>query len=92
MRAEGVPVGMRYITDPIYLRGDFLVKKVTFGESQFPFDSDRVSRNYDYRADLVPNAVQALKTVAVMSFHEQMTNDDVDDIASAVRKVASNLS
>ncbi|GIX07987.1 MAG: aminotransferase DegT [Candidatus Poribacteria bacterium] len=91
LRAEGVPVWAHYIGDPIFLRGDFLVRRVTFGRSQFPFDSPYVSREYRYGRELVPNAVQGLKTALVFGLHEDMSEEDMDDVIRAVWKVAENL-
>ncbi|MBM3214588.1 DegT/DnrJ/EryC1/StrS family aminotransferase [Candidatus Poribacteria bacterium] len=91
VRAEGVPVGPHYIGDPIYLRGDFLAKKITYGKSQCPFSCHVTSRNYEYTRDLVPGAVQALKTVAIFGLHEDMSEGDIEDVGAAIQKVARNL-
>ena len=92
VRAEGVSVSPHYIKDPIFLRGEFLTKGQTYGDSGFPFNSPYVSKDYHYGPDLVPNAVQGLGTVAVMGIHEQMNEGDIDDMATAINKVANALS
>ncbi|MBT5535108.1 hypothetical protein HOK31_18720, partial [Candidatus Poribacteria bacterium] len=92
LRAEGVSVGVRYIQDPIYMRGDFLVRKVTYGKTQCPFSCPATSREYEYGPELVPDAVKGLKTVAVMGLHEHMGEDDIVDMAAAICKVADGLS
>ena len=89
--AEGVSMGAHYIKDPIYMRGDFLTKGHTYGDSQFPFNSPYVSREYHYGPELVPGAVEGLRTVAVRGIHEHMSEDDIRDIATAINKVAHGL-
>ena len=89
--AEGVSMGAHYIKDPIYMRGDFLTKGHTYGDSQFPFNSPYVSREYHYGPELVPGAVEGLRTVAVRGIHEHMSEDDIRDIAKAINKVAHGL-
>ena len=92
LRAEGISVSPHYIKDPIFLRGGFLTKGQTYGSSGFPFNSPYVSKNYHYSPDLVPNAIKGLSTVAVIGIHEQMSQEDIDDIAAAINKVANLLS
>ena len=89
--AEGVSMGAHYIKDPIYMRGDFLTKGRTYGDSQFPFNSPYVSREYHYGPELVPGAVEGLRTVVVRGIHEHMSLDDIRDIATAINKVAHGL-
>ena len=74
------------------MRDDFLTKKQTYGKSGCPFTSGVTSRNYDYGPELVPSAVEGLRTVAVRGIHEHMEESDVLDIANAINKVANGLS
>ena len=92
LRAEGISVSPHYIKDPIFLRGEFLTKGQTYGSSGFPFNSPYASKKYHYSPDLVPNAIKGLNTVAVVGIHEQMSKEDIDDIAIAINKVANFLS
>ena len=80
-----------YIEDPIYMRGDFLTKGRTYGDSQFPFNSPYVSREYHYGPELVPGAVEGLGSVVVRGIHEHMSEDDIQDIATAINKVGNRL-
>ncbi len=91
VRAEGVPISPHYIKDPIYLRGKYLTSKKTYGTGTCPWGCCSGARNIDYTADLTPGAVQALRTVALFGLHEHMTEDEVGDVAGAVRKVAEGL-
>lgn len=89
--AEGVPMGAHYIQDPIYMRGNFLTERNTYGKSGFPFGSPYVSREYHYGPELVPDAVEGLRTVVVRGIHEHMTEEDIRDTARAIQKVARGL-
>ena len=91
VRAEGVPLNAHYIADPIYMRGNFLTEKNTYGSSGFPFDSQYVSREYTYSPELVPNAVKGLGTVIVCGIHEHMSEGDIRDMAAAINKVAAAM-
>lgn len=86
--AEGVSMGAHYIKDPIYMRGNFLTEKNTYGKSGFPFGYDVCSREYTYGPELVPGAVQGLGSVIVHGIHEHMDEDDIRDSAAAINKVA----
>ncbi len=90
--AEGVSMGAHYIQDPIYMRGNFLTEQNTYGRSGFPFNSEYVSREYHYGPELVPHAVEGLRTVVVRGIHEYMSEDDIRDMARAINKVAQGLS
>jgi perosamine synthetase len=92
VRAEGVSVASHYIGDPIFMRGSFLTEKNTYGTSGFPFNSEFASREYDYSAETVPGAVQALSTVCLMGIHEHMSEEDIRDMGSAINKVAAAFS
>jgi len=92
LRAEGVPAGCHYIGKPIFLCGDFLVEKKTYGRSRCPFSCPNAEKEYVYAADSVPGAVQGLGTVCVMGLHEQMEEADIQDIGKAIQKVARGLS
>ena len=89
--AEGVQVGAHYIKDPIYLLGDYLTGQKTYGKSGCPFTCGVTSREYHYGPELVPNAVEGLRTVAVRGIHEHMEEADIRDMAEAVNKVASAM-
>ncbi len=91
VRAEGIPVSPHYIGDPIFLRGDFLTKKITYGTSQCPWSCNVGARHIEYTKDLVPQACQALDTVAVFGLHENMSESDIEDVGNALRKVAEAM-
>ena len=90
--AEGVSVGAHYIGDPIFMRGKYLTDKITYGKSGCPFTCGVTSREYEYSADMVPGALEGLRTVAVLGIHEHMDESDIQDMAKAINKVASAMS
>ena len=90
--AEGVSIGAHYIKDPIFMRGNYLTEKKTYGTSGFPFHHGVTSREYHYGPEIVPGAVKALSTVALWGIHEHMSEDDIRDVAKAIQKVARAMS
>ena len=90
--AEGVAVSPHYIGQPIFMCGEFLTARRTYGASGCPFTCRAVSREYRYTPELVPGALEGLKTVAVRGIHEHMAEDDIRDIGRAIQKVARAFS
>jgi len=90
--AEGVAMSAHYIGLPIFLRGNFLTAKQTFGKSGFPFTGGVAGREHHYDMETTPDAVKALSTVAVRGVHEHMSEDDMRDMAAAIQKVARAMS
>jgi perosamine synthetase len=88
LRAEGIPAGARYIVDPIYICMAALGEKKTFGTSGHPFDGCHGARPVEYTRGLCPHAEAALDHMVGMTLHEHMTEEDINDIGQAVRKVA----
>jgi dTDP-4-amino-4,6-dideoxygalactose transaminase len=91
LKAEGIPAGARYIVDPIYLCMGALAEKKTFGASGYPLDGSHGGRRIDYVKGLCPRAEQALDQMVGMTIHENFTEEDILDIATAIRKVAEGL-
>lgn len=86
--AEGVGVNPGYVM-PLYLT-PAMTEANTFGDSHFPFDSAYTTRSYkDYREGLCPNSESMKQRMATLAINERYTEDDVRDIATAIRKVAT---
>lgn len=85
--AEGVPVEGNWLGKPLYLF-TALEKRITYGRSRFPFDSPYVSRSITYGQGLCPKAERAMAQLRTIHIHEGYEEEDVEDIAGAVRKVA----
>lgn len=85
--AEGVGVSPGYVT-PLYLT-PALAEGHTFGDSHFPFDSPYTNRSFtEYRKGLCPNAEAMKERMVTLAINERYTENDVRDIATALRKVA----
>ena len=93
MRAEGVPAGAGYIGKPIFLCSEVLYGGRTYGDSNFPFNSPYTDRKYEelYAPGVCPNCEDILEHLVVLSLHEQMRDEEIEDMAAAVRKVAQGL-
>jgi dTDP-4-amino-4,6-dideoxygalactose transaminase len=88
--AEGVGANPGYVT-PLYLT-PALAEGNTFGDSHFPFDSPYTSRSYtDFREGLCPNAEAMKSRMVTLAINERYFEDDVRDIATAIRKVATSF-
>jgi dTDP-4-amino-4,6-dideoxygalactose transaminase len=85
--AEGVPVGGNWIGKPLYLF-EALRDQITFGSSSFPFRSGYAGREVRYAPGLCPRAEQYLAQLRTIGLHERYTQEDVEDVAQAIRKVA----
>ena len=73
------------------MRGNYLTEKRTYGNSGFPFHHGVTSREYNYVPEIVPGAVEALRSVVVWGLHEHLDENDIRDVAAAIVKVAKGL-
>lgn len=89
LRAEGIPFRDKYVT-PLYT-WPVLRDRVTYGQSQFPFNSPYTSRSNDYAPGLCPVFERERERLLLLSVDEQWTDADADDIAAAIRKVFGSL-
>jgi len=86
--AEGVPAWVWLSSRPIY-GYEALREQRTFGRSHHPFDCPCASRRVEYPPGLCPNAEQMVKEMATLTVHEFYAEQDVDDIAAAIHKIAA---
>jgi dTDP-4-amino-4,6-dideoxygalactose transaminase len=91
LTAEGVSASAGYIGKPIFLCAAALAEYRTYGDSHFPFDSPYASRRIVYDERLCPVTQRILNELVMLSFNENYTVADIDDMAGAVRKVAEGL-
>jgi dTDP-4-amino-4,6-dideoxygalactose transaminase len=91
LRAEGIPAGARYIVDPIYICMAALGEKKTFGTSGHPFDGCHGASPVEYTRGLCPRAEAALDHMVGMTLHEHLSENDIRDMGTAIRKVAEGL-
>jgi len=90
LQAEGVYARPRYITTPVFQCADWLATKTTFGTSGWPFTAQGVA---DVRYDKTTSPVSAdiLHRMVVVKISETMVERDIEEIASAIKKVAKFL-
>ena len=90
VRAEGVPITPGYVK-PMYLVPAMAEGK-TYGDSHFPFDSPYTTRSYkDYKPGLCPVAERMASEMFTLAINENYSEQDVQDIAEALRKVVAAI-
>jgi dTDP-4-amino-4,6-dideoxygalactose transaminase len=91
LSAEGIPAGAHYIGKPIFLCHEAVRKGKIYGDSDCPFGCKHTSAKVEYVEGLCPVAESVLSRLVTMSIHEFMSEEDIRDIARAVRKVSEGL-
>ena len=87
LNAEGIPCSSGYIPTCIYEYPLFTNKQI-YPNSPFPLESQELGLNYSYEAGLCPQAEEILASCVVLPCSEFYTEDDIQDIVSAIGKVA----
>jgi len=87
VKAEGIPCAARQITGgrPIYLY-DVFQNRSAFPGTSYPFAEDRYYRQGD-----CPIAEEAFKRWITMNIYEHYTEQDIDEIAVGIGKVARHF-
>lgn len=90
LRAEGIPVGTGYVRT-LYENPTFL-RKIAYGKSGCPWTCGHYKGNVTYERGQCPVAEKLLREQFLWFYHiaYSCTQDDMRDIAVAVRKVVSN--
>ena len=91
LEAEGVPCMAGYIGEPIFLCMEALVSKTTYGTSQCPFSCPWAEREVEYTEKTCPQTMKALRHLVTFTFNENYSDDDILNLAGAIRKVAAQL-
>jgi dTDP-4-amino-4,6-dideoxygalactose transaminase len=87
LNAEGIPCQKGYIPSPVYLYPLFQKKSAYLG-THAPFDSPYYGREISYHEGLCPVAEEILETAVKFSINQFYTDADVEDIITAIRKIA----
>lgn len=87
LRAEGIPCYKGYIDCCIY-EYDMFKNKVGFEGTHAPFDSPYYGREIEYKTGMCPQAEDVLENTVRLYIRESFTEQDVNEIITAVRKVA----
>ncbi len=86
LNAEGIPSSAGYIPHVVYQYSLFQNRQA-YERSNFPFDLSNVL----YDSNLCPNAEDILQTAVRIPVSEFYSEQDIDDIIQAVRKVANHF-
>lgn len=89
LNAEGVGAG-KWLGKPLY-SFEALMGKIAYGTSKYPWAFTERGMAMEYGPGLCPTAELGLKQLWVIPINERFTEEDIRDIAAAVRKVAEKL-
>jgi len=85
LTSEGIEAYPGYLPYPIY-RYDLLQK--TYGTSECPYSCSKYGKRLGYNEGLCPSAERICKETLFLSWNEKYTKDNIQDIATGIRKVA----
>jgi len=91
LAAEGVGASAGYIGKPIFLCSEALTAKKTYGTSHCPFDCPHTDRQIEYTEGMCPITEEAMNHLVTVGINENYTEEDIRDMAGAIRKVAEGL-
>jgi len=89
-RAEGLPASPSYIGKPIFLCSQAISEQRTFGNSAHPWDHPNARKGIKYTEGLCPKTEDILNRMVTLPMAEWYSEEDIQDMASALRKVADN--
>jgi perosamine synthetase len=81
---QGIPAWVRYIVDPLYLSPLF-TQPDTYGTSGYPFSEYGTQR---FERGLCPRAEAALDSLIAIHWNENLNEEQVQEIAAAIRRAA----
>jgi len=85
--AEGIPAGAGYTGIPLYMTSIFTEKK-GYGGTGCPWTCPYYGREITYKKGLCPKTEDLLSKLITLPCNEYFTDEDIEDIATAIRKVA----
>jgi len=88
LNGEGIPTGLLYNGEPIYMLPQIFNKKTAEGR-EFPFD--QFDEEIVYTKDMCPKAWDIMPRSATINLSPAFTEQDVEDVVKAIRKVAKHL-
>lgn len=95
LEAEGVSCATTYnagLPDRhIYCHWDYVINKHSHDASGWPWTSPLYKGNVEYSRDMCPRTLDVLGRAVVVRISQTLTDSDADDIARAIRKVATGL-
>jgi len=89
-RAEGLSASPSYIGKPIFLCSQAMADMQTFGNSSHPWDHPNARKGISYTEGICPNTEDLLDRMITMPMSEFYGEEDIRDMATALRKVATH--
>lgn len=90
LTAEGIPAGKGYIGAPVYTY-PLLREPNVYPNFDWPKDFPQYGKSVSYPDGLCPVAEEVLRTAITLPVNEFFTDEDVEAMITAVRKVAVGL-
>lgn len=75
----------------IYCYWDYVIEKHSHDASGWPWTSPRYKGNVEYSRDMCPRTLDILDRAVAVHITQRYTEQDADDVARAIRKVARGL-
>ena len=88
--AEGFPASPSYIGKPIFLCSQAISEQSTFGNSSHPWDHPNARKGISYTEGMCPNTEDLLNRMVTLPMAEWYGEKDIQDMATALRKVATH--
>jgi dTDP-4-amino-4,6-dideoxygalactose transaminase len=90
LKAEGVACEPGYVSDVMY-RYRLFRERSAYPHSEYPFRDPVTGRAVEYPDGLCPEAERIVKDCVWMPLNQWFTDQDVDEVAAGVRKVAAHF-
>ncbi len=88
LNAEGVPVRLGFIPNPLFEYG-VIRERRAYGTSRCPWSCPRARKNIQYRKAEYPCTKKALEELLLINWNEGISKKDVLDIARGIERVAN---
>jgi dTDP-4-amino-4,6-dideoxygalactose transaminase len=93
--AEGIPTGTIYNQGfpdrHIYKHWDYVLNKWTSDRTGYPWAKPYYQGDVEYSPDMCPQTLDYLGRAVALNLSQRFTEEDVDDMATAVAKVAGTF-
>lgn len=92
---EGIPNGTMdnngFADRHIYKNWTYVMEKKGASVQDNPWNCASYKGNVEYSTDMCPNTLDLLSRAIAIGLHQNMTEDDCNDVITAIRKVASQV-
>src|SRR5690606_100943 len=91
LREEGIPNGTidnnGFADRHIYKNWSYVMEKRPISEKDNPWNNEHYKGNVEYSLDMCPRTLDWLSRAISVALHQNMTDEDCDDLIAAIRKV-----